>query len=58
MATPTQQQIVDALLERSEQYPYADDRALDSAERLGIGDDVSALQRHADGAHADGAHAA
>lgn len=46
MATPTQQQIVDALLERSEQYPYADDRALDSAERLGIGVDVSALQRH------------
>lgn len=32
-----------------EQYPYADDRALQSAERLGIGDDVSALQRHTDG---------
>jgi endonuclease III len=32
-----------------EQYPFADDRTLESAERLGLGDDVSALKRHADG---------
>ncbi len=33
-----------------EQYPYADDRALESAERLGLGSDVAALERHTDGA--------
>lgn len=32
-----------------EQFPCADDRALDSAERLGLGSDVSALTRHVDG---------
>jgi len=32
-----------------EQYPYADDRALESADRLGLGSDVSALERHTDG---------
>lgn len=33
----------------NEQYPYADDRALESADRLGLGDDTSLLQRNTDG---------
>lgn len=33
-----------------EHYPYADDRALDSARRLGLGGDVETLCRHAVGA--------
>jgi hypothetical protein len=33
-----------------EQYPYADQRALESAERLGLNGDVSTLARHADNA--------
>jgi hypothetical protein len=33
----------------NEHYPYADDRALESADRLGLGDDTSLLQRNTDG---------
>ncbi len=33
-----------------EQYPFADDRALESADRLGLGSDVRALQGNTDGA--------